>query len=242
MRYIISDIHGCYKQYQNLLEEINFSDDDHLYVLGDAMDRGPEPIKVMQDIMARENVTYILGNHDYVFLELITQLREAEGLSEKEQRETIGRIEEYLVSSGNGEGVTILQYLNLKRADQNQIINYLRSASVYEVLQHDEEQYVLVHAGIEDFVDSKSLDAYDDENFVFGRPDYSKRYYADENIHVVTGHTPTPLIREDRNPIIYTEHGHIAIDCGCVFGGLLAAYCIEEEDAYYVDGYHWDEN
>ena len=49
MRYLISDVHGCYEEYQELLDKIHFSNEDELYVLGDAMDRGPEPIKVIQD-------------------------------------------------------------------------------------------------------------------------------------------------------------------------------------------------
>ena len=51
MRYIVADIHGCYQQYQMLLEKIQFSEKDELYVLGDVVDRGPEPIKVLQDMM-----------------------------------------------------------------------------------------------------------------------------------------------------------------------------------------------
>lgn len=66
MRYIVSDIHGCYDAYKALLEKIHFSDGDELYVLGDVVDRGPEPIKVLQDIMRRHNVTLILGNHDFI--------------------------------------------------------------------------------------------------------------------------------------------------------------------------------
>ena len=65
MRYLISDIHGCYEEYKELLDQIRFSDGDELFILGDAMDRGPQPIRVMQDIMFRSNVTYIIGNHDY---------------------------------------------------------------------------------------------------------------------------------------------------------------------------------
>ena len=51
MRYIIADIHGCYNEYINLLKKINFSDNDILYILGDVVDRGPEPIKILQDMM-----------------------------------------------------------------------------------------------------------------------------------------------------------------------------------------------
>lgn len=59
MRYIISDIHGCKKEYLKLLDKINFSDADHLYVLGDVLDRGFDPIGVLKDMMNRKNVTFI---------------------------------------------------------------------------------------------------------------------------------------------------------------------------------------
>lgn len=32
------------------------------------------------------------------------------------------------------------------------------------------------------------------------------------------------------------RNGHLALDCGCVFGGKLAAYCIEMEEVTYVEG------
>ena len=66
MRYIIADIHGCYNEYINLLKKINFSDNDILYILGDVVDRGPEPIKILQDMMKRSNVFLIIGNHEFM--------------------------------------------------------------------------------------------------------------------------------------------------------------------------------
>ena len=41
MTYCISDIHGEYGRYLEMLEKINFSDEDKLYVLGDVIDRNP---------------------------------------------------------------------------------------------------------------------------------------------------------------------------------------------------------
>ena len=35
---------------------------------------------------------------------------------------------------------------------------------------------------------------------------------------------------------VYRANGHIAIDCACVAGGRLAAFCVETEGAIYVDG------
>lgn len=38
MKYIMSDIHGCYEEYIELLEKIGFSEEDQLYVLGDTVE------------------------------------------------------------------------------------------------------------------------------------------------------------------------------------------------------------
>ena len=61
--YICSDIHGQYQKFKNMLKKIKFSDKDTMYILGDVIDRGPESIKLLADIMSRENITLLLGNH-----------------------------------------------------------------------------------------------------------------------------------------------------------------------------------
>ena len=42
--FVISDLHGQFVLLQLLLQKINFSDNDELYILGDIMDRGPNSI------------------------------------------------------------------------------------------------------------------------------------------------------------------------------------------------------
>ena len=51
MIYVMSDIHGEYDKYIKMLELINFSNADELYVLGDIVDRGKEPVKVLLDMI-----------------------------------------------------------------------------------------------------------------------------------------------------------------------------------------------
>ena len=80
MIYVMADIHGCYEEFMELLEKISFSEQDELFVLGDVLDRGSEPIKVMQEIMGRKNVTFLLGNHEYMFA-MMLQLLDNEELS-----------------------------------------------------------------------------------------------------------------------------------------------------------------
>lgn len=53
-RYVMSDIHGCYAEFIEMLQKINFGDDDELYVLGDIFDRGPQPLKVLDYILDKK--------------------------------------------------------------------------------------------------------------------------------------------------------------------------------------------
>lgn len=62
--YILADIHGMYDKFMRMLDKINMTDEDILYVLGDMVDRGPHPIKVVQKIMNMKNVRTLIGNHD----------------------------------------------------------------------------------------------------------------------------------------------------------------------------------
>ena len=53
MIYCMSDLHGHYENYIAMLREISFRPEDTLYVLGDVIDRGPDGIKILRDMMAR---------------------------------------------------------------------------------------------------------------------------------------------------------------------------------------------
>ena len=66
MIYCMSDIHGDYEKYRRMLETISLCGEDTLYILGDAVDRGPEPIPILLDMMQRPNVRPVLGNHEYM--------------------------------------------------------------------------------------------------------------------------------------------------------------------------------
>lgn len=49
--YVMSDLHGNYKSYKTMFEKINFQDQDMMYILGDVLDRGPNPIQIILDLM-----------------------------------------------------------------------------------------------------------------------------------------------------------------------------------------------
>ena len=231
MRYIISDIHGCKKEYLELLKKIKFSNEDHLYILGDVLDRGEDPIGVLTDIMNRKNVTLIIGNHEHLFYSFLKTfgLDLSNFKSEDEEWDFRSWI--------RGGGLPTFEgYLNLMQDEKKSIYDYIGSRKAYAALEYKEKKYILVHAGIANFDETKALEQYDLSDFICKRADYSRRYYADENVYLVTGHTPTMAFQPGREPRVFTGNGHIALDCGCIYGGKLAAYCIETGITEYVDG------
>lgn len=131
---------------------------------------------------------------------------------------------------------TLDGYIDLPEKEKKEIYDYIEKAKSYVTLEFEGKKYILVHAEIADFEESKELDEYTLLDFIYKRADYSKRYYSDEKTFLVTGHTPTMFIFTNRDAKVFMKNGHIAIDCGCVYGGKLAAYCIETGEVEYVGG------
>ena len=59
MIYCVSDIHGELDKFERLLDLIQFSDADHLYVIGDVIDRGAMGVDILDRIMAAPNMTML---------------------------------------------------------------------------------------------------------------------------------------------------------------------------------------
>ena len=76
VHYVVADIHGEADRFHAMLEKIRFSDEDTLYIIGDVIDRGPDGIKLLQEIIHTPNMVMLLGNHEYMMLQyLLMQLR-----------------------------------------------------------------------------------------------------------------------------------------------------------------------
>lgn len=233
MQYVIADIHGCYEEYIELIHKIKLAGDrDHLYILGDALDRGPEPMKVLLNIMEMQNATYIIGNHDYLFLYFVRKLGLDLSNADSMSAEEISDFQVYLEDGGL---TTLEAFMKLSQEEKQAVCNFLENANVYDEVIMEHKRYVLAHAGIDNFREEMSLDKYGLLDFICGRTAYHRRYYQDCNTYIITGHTPTMYINKDFSSKIYIGNGHIAIDCGCVYGSRLAAYCIDSGEAVYVE-------
>ena len=55
MTYVCSDLHGYpLEKFMELLEKVNFSQEDQLYILGDIIDRGKDSVKLLKWAMAQK--------------------------------------------------------------------------------------------------------------------------------------------------------------------------------------------
>ena len=231
MTYVISDIHGCYNEYQKLLRTISFSDNKTLYVLGDVVDRGPQPIKVLRDMMCRPNVIPILGNHEYMAMKclkiLMTEITE-ESIG-KLNKKLFGNISTWLEQGGE---TTLNGFRRLSREEREGVLDYLSEFSLYEEITVNGQDYVLVHAGLTGFSPERPLSDYKPHEVVLRKPNYSKVYFPDKIL--VSGHVPVTSIPENEYAdFVYRGNNHLAIDCGVCSGGYLAAVCLDTGEEFY---------
>lgn len=232
--YVISDIHGEYDKFMELLEKIGLKETDTLYILGDVLDRGPHPIKVLLKLMEMPNVIPIVGNHE---LMAITCL---EFLCKEITEETIAEIEPEMAEElscwlMNGSMSTTEEFYRLDREMRQSVIDYIKEFRVYAELTVNGKEYLLVHAGLGNFSPEKELDDYSLDELLWERADYEIRYFEDK--YVVTGHTPTQNILWNPKPgYIFRKNHHIAIDCGVRRqGGHLAAICLDTGEEFYTE-------
>lgn len=233
MIYVMSDLHGAYEKYLEMLEKINFSDDDTLYVIGDVIDRGQDSIKILQDMMNRYNVYPILGNHELMAITVLKQLMVQITSDNAETYLTESIMQSYIDWTFNGGNTTLQEFQKLTNEQKYDIISYLEEFTPYETIDINDKTYILVHAGLNNFNPRKKLKSYSLYELTCIRPDYEKQYFKDSNIFIVCGHTPTPLISGKTE--IYHSHNNICIDCGATFKtGKLACLCLDTMEEFYV--------
>ena len=232
MIYVMSDIHGEYDKYLHILEKIAFSDDDSLFVLGDVVDRGPEPIRVLRDMASRDNVYLVKGNHEamasYVLHKLNVEITE-DNASSHIDSELMQMIMEW---QHNGGYITMKQFRALSADKKSDLLDYIDDAPLYDIVDVGSHTYILVHSGLGNLKEDKRLSQYSYDELACMRPDFGRQYYKDSSIYIVSGHIPTLAV--SGKPEIFRSHNNILIDCGTTYGGRLACLCLDTMREYYI--------
>ena len=204
---------------------------DTLFIIGDIVDRGSQPIKILQDMMYRHNIIPIIGNHEFIaysILKVVFQKIDDENSYKFDKK----FLKDILLWFKEGGKTTFEEFKALSKKDMEKILDYLREFEAYEEVRVNDVDYILVHAGLGNFREDKKLYEYSLDELIFTRTDYSKPYYKDKI--VITGHTPVQVITNKKSDKIYKSNNHIAIDCGCGYGGNLGVLCLDTMEEIYV--------
>lgn len=227
--YIMSDIHGCYDKMMKALEHWD-SKSEHLVILGDLIDRGPDSLKVITKLMELteafpENVTVLKGNHEDMFLSWLLETPEelfAYFYSEMHRETLQSFMGDKFGKSSRTQRANHILYNNKKE------LSFLRSRQLYLETDH----FVLVHAGLNlealDWRDCHKDLLWIRNEFIYSKNPLEKRVFF--------GHTPTSFINEkdsrNKNDIWISPCGNkVGIDGGASMGGQLNALKINESGA-----------
>lgn len=230
MIYAMSDIHGRYDKYRAMLSEIEFKSTDTLFILGDVIDRGPDGVKILQDMNARSNVFPILGNHEFTAAVCLPWLsQEITGQSlDSLTSDQIAALREWIA---NGGGPTLRSLQQMSQEERQDILEYFQEMELYAEVEAGGRSFVLTHAVPKNFEPEKPLDSYKLQDFLFGRPNLETACCLGKIL--VFGHTPTRLLGGQNR--IFRSGSMIDIDCGCVFqGGRLGCLCLDTMEEFYV--------
>lgn len=232
MTYVMSDLHGQFEKYRKMLEKIAFSDDDDLYILGDVVDRGPQPAELLLDMSMRPNVYPILGNHDMtarILLKKLCAQLENDVLDDIRKDDSLKLLAAWQLDGGQA---TIDGFKKITPDEREVLIEYLEEFIPYDLIEVNGRRFLLVHGGIPYDKRKIPLKKQEVAGLILERPDYTKRYY--KSTYLVTGHTPTVEIAPEYEGKIYRANGHIAVDCGAGYGLPLGCIRLEDFVEFYV--------
>lgn len=223
---VISDIHGCYEEFMEMLDKIEYvPNDDKLVLLGDYIDRGKDSklvIEKVMDLSRMNNVTVLKGNHEEMLLKFLESPLETGHWWMQNGGDTT--LKSYLGSDADPYNLGYFE--EAKRDLESNFkseIEFIKNMSSYS----EDKEHIFVHAGIEPFTDDWKSNG--DRVHLWTR-ELFLNYDHQQDKTVVFGHTPTISIQDHEG--IYYGTRKIGIDGGCCFGHQLN--CLEINDTGYV--------
>ena len=238
MTYVMTDLHGEYDKYKEMLELIDFSDKDTMYINGDVCDRGSEAAKIYLDIMSRDNIFVIKGNHEVMaetHLEYLLKEHHENGINILE----LFSEHDLWLWFKNGGDATVISLFDEYEENRLRILDYIKSLPYFRTVDANGKHYVLVHGGLGNYQAGTKIEDVSLMDLVWSRPDFNGKYLEDDNTYLVIRYTPTFLLYETKQQatIFHGEGNVIAIDCGCAYPeylGRLGCLCLDTGEEFYV--------
>ncbi len=209
-RWVLPDLHGCAKTLRALVEDkINPSKEDEIYLLGDYIDRGPDPKGVIDFLMEMRDAGYVIkplrGNHEeYILLALDNEKNLKRKFFFFKERNRL--FEEWMRSGGR----STLESFGVRHVNQipEKYVEWIRNLEYFYEL----DKYVLVHAGI----NFTRKDPFDDKHALLWSRSFHPEPEKIGNRTVVHGHVPVS-VEFLKTILADPAKKYIPLDTGCYY-------------------------
>lgn len=232
--YCFTDLHGCYDLWSQIK---NYCDEtDTLYFLGDAIDRGPDGVVLMEELLKDKRVIYLKGNHEHMAASCISDYLHGDT--------------EFLLFWFADGGRPTWDSLSLWSDDPLvDLVEKLNNLPEYINYTNTKGQKIfLSHAGTNidkskeemKVAEKTTLPYIWGRNHIFENWNKAKEY---ENWYVIHGHSPVQWLSSILHQPIKTEiltyaDGHkIDLDLGSVDSGKAVLFDLDEMkvEKYFYD-------
>ena len=217
MTYVIADICGNYQKFKELMDNVLISDSDTLYILGNTVDFGDEPMELIEDISMRANVYAVAGARDYLAARMLYGFDKMLKGGTTPDANYISEMTAWVAEGGQ---TTLDGFRTLDADAREGVLDYLTEMTLYEEANVKGKTYILMSRGIANYDADTDLEDYEPEDF------FAEDAEAPEikDAIVVVGGEPTKSGKIERDGNV------IRINCGA----KLACLCLENGKEFYV--------
>lgn len=227
-----SDIHGQRQLFDAVMDKIG--PDDRVYFLGDAIDRGPDGWAIFKQIIDDPRITFICGNHEDMMINALRDFPEIKWNNDVE------------VWGWNGNGPTLDGIYEDDPAVVKDYLDRAKNLTIFQTYTNPSgDEFWLSHAGCDYTEHTNELTR---EQLIWDRSHFlTNTWYHDnpENLYIVHGHTPTPILVEEMSmycddiprageiepgAYFYAKGHKIDIDCGAHFTGYTTLLNLDTFD------------
>jgi hypothetical protein len=193
---VIGDIHGCYVELLELLDQAGLADDDRIIALGDIVDRGPDSSAVLDFFRSHPNALSIMGSHE-----------------RKHIRASLGEIEPSIAQTLTRQQFSEQAY--------SEAVTFMKEFPMYVEIPEAILFHGLLEPGIslEEQRETVLVGSMSGEH-------HMKRHYNCAWYELYSGEKPIIAGHHDYSkvgkPTVYRDRVFL-IDTGCCFGGNLTA-------------------
>jgi hypothetical protein len=211
--YAFADVHGMYSLWQAIKNYI--AEDDHVFFLGDAADRGPDGIKIIQELLADPRMTYMKGNHEELLFNACSGECRKDWMMSK-------YADIWLYNGGYDTAEAFLKLSNQEQDDILLAIERMPERLIYP--SKSGKQILLSHAGFTPGLsDSELIEIGRRNAYIWDRKHIHDKWPGGkwDNYLVVHGHTPCQILDKQR--------------LGCRLGSTEGVAALQYSDGYKID-------